>query len=73
LEVLSARITVHVACLIIAVLRRAVVRLHGYNQEIEVKQAELEASLGQEEIDLQIEQAAEDLVGSNRSSNHQFS
>jgi phosphoribosylformylglycinamidine (FGAM) synthase-like amidotransferase family enzyme len=44
--------------------RRAVVRLHGYNQEIEVKQAELEPSLGQEAIDLQMEQAEEDLVSS---------
>ena len=42
--------------------RRAVVRLHGYNQEIEVQQAELELSLGQEAINLQIEQAGEDLV-----------
>jgi hypothetical protein len=58
-------VPVSVTCLIIAIFRRAVVRLHGYNQEIEVKQAELEASLGQEEIDLQIEQAAEDLVGGN--------
>ena len=37
-------------------------RLHGYNQEIEVQQAELELSLGQEAINLQIEQAGEDLV-----------
>ncbi len=38
------------------------VRLHGYNQEIEVKQAELEVSLGQDAIDLQIEDAEEELV-----------
>ena len=39
-------------------------RLHGYNQEIEVKQAELEPSFGQDAIDQQIEQAEEELVGS---------
>jgi hypothetical protein len=47
---------------IVFFFRKAVVRLHGYNQEIEVKQAELEVSLGQDAIDLQIEDAEEELV-----------
>jgi len=42
--------------------RRATVRLHGYNDEVEVGVADLEASLGQQEIDEQVAQAKLDQV-----------
>ena len=40
-------------------VRSAVVRLHGYNEEVEVPVSDLEPSLGQDHVDQQIAAAAQ--------------
>ena len=37
--------------------RSAKVRLHGYNEEVEVQVCDLDVSQGQDEIDRQVEEA----------------
>lgn len=42
--------------------RKATVRLHGYNEEVEIDVIDLELSLGQEQVDQQVAQAEMDQV-----------